>query len=86
MSQFSKILRSLVQALELESFYLTPADKAELAKHKRGQIALWKAEVQLERLLFLYHQYQAFHRNSAKQKAANGKPKRKSKNIMDDFR
>ena len=64
---------------------MTAADKAELAKHKRGQVALWKTEVQLERLLFLYHQYQAFHRSSSLQKQIAAKPKRRAKNLMEEF-
>ncbi|KAH7723551.1 Protein C48E7.2 [Aphelenchoides avenae] len=73
------------QALEVENVYLTAADKSQLKKHKEGQVALWKAEVQLERLLFLYQQYQAFHRSSSLQKQIAGKPKRRAKNLMEEF-
>lgn len=64
---------------------MTASDKAELTKYKLGQQSLWSIEIELERVLFLFQQYQRFYRTKAIEQIKQKKTRRKSKLIMDDF-
>lgn len=37
---------------------MTASDKAELSKYRKGQQTFWATEIELERILLIYEQYQ----------------------------
>lgn len=64
---------------------MTSGDKNELFKFKTGQHSLWSIEIELERILFLFHQYQRFLRTISIEQMKQKKTRRKPKSILESL-
>lgn len=62
---------------------MTNGDKAELEKHRKGQKALWTAEIEMERVLFVFQQFLMFKITASMQIYMEKQTrKRKKRNIL----